>query len=157
MQEEWREVPGRPGYMVSNEGRAAKLLTLSSGTSGYVQYATPDGAGGRHREYLHSWVMLAFVGPRPEGMYVLHNDDVKTNNRVENLRYGTPSENVADMFRNGRRSLKTHCKFGHILMHPNLQSNGSCRACGAARKRATRLQVPCTEAMRDQVYEELMP
>jgi len=154
--EEWRDVPGRPGYIVSNEGRAAKLLNLTPTDRGYVQYAVPNGAGGRHREYLHTWVMLAFVGPRPEGQYILHGNDVKTDNRLENLRYGTPSENVADMYLNGIRRLKTHCNFGHALMHPNLQSNGSCRSCNMARKKAARAQVHCTQEMRDAAYKDVM-
>ena len=37
--------------------------------------------------------MSAFVGPRPEGYQVDHIDRDRVNNRLENLRYVTPSEN----------------------------------------------------------------
>jgi hypothetical protein len=154
--EEWRDVPGRPGYLVSNEGRAAKLMHLTPTGKGYIQYAVPNGVGGRHREYLHSWVMLAFVGPRPEGMWILHRNDIKNDNRLENLRYGTPSENMEDSYLNGIRGNRPRCKFGHVLRHPNLTFNGKCRACKIARDKAARWQVPCTQPMRDDAYRELM-
>jgi hypothetical protein len=34
----------------------------------------------------------------------LHRNDVRTDNRLENLYYGTPSENMLDSLRNGRRT-----------------------------------------------------
>lgn len=44
---------------------------------------------------------LAFIGPRPEGLQVLHSDDVPTNNNISNLRYGTPKQNAEDRELNG--------------------------------------------------------
>ena len=155
--EEWRDVPGRPGYIVSNEGRAAKLLNQTPlKERGYIQYAVPDGAGGRHREYLHPWVMLAFVGPRPQGQWILHRNDVKTDNRLENLRYGTPSENMEDSFINGIRGTRRRCKYGHVLQGRNLTFNERCRSCKIARDRAARQGVECTDAMREEAYRQVM-
>jgi hypothetical protein len=154
--EEWREVPGAPGYIVSSEGRAAKLLSDNPSTNGYIQHALHDGLGSRKREYRHTMVALAFFGPRPEGQYVLHKNDIKTDNGVENLRYGTPKENQADAFFNGVRSRKDHCKFGHALIPPNLTRELTCRTCNIARRRAQRRQVPFNRDVRDEVYAELM-
>jgi hypothetical protein len=154
--EEWREVPGRPGYIVSNLGRAAKLLSLTPNRKGYIQYPIPDGDGGRHRDYLHHWVMSAFVGPRPEGMWVLHANDIGDDNRLSNLRYGTPAENAEDMILNGRKVNPTHCKYGHLKAGNNLNKDRSCRACTIARKRARRAKVKLTQTMRDEAYRELM-
>jgi hypothetical protein len=42
---------------------------------------------------VHRLVMLAFVGPCPEGHNVNHKDGNKTNPRLENLEYVTRSEN----------------------------------------------------------------
>jgi hypothetical protein len=58
-----------------------------------------DGQTRRFR--THVLVLTMFVGPCPEGCEALHDDDVKTNNRVENLRWGTRSENMKDCVRNG--------------------------------------------------------
>ena len=156
MKEEWRDVPGRPGYIVSNEGRAAKLLSDTPSSNGYIQHALVDGAGGRHRTYRHTMVALAFFGPRPDGQYVLHRNDIKTDNRAENLRYGTPSENQDDAFFNGIRRRKSHCKYGHLLAEPNLTSVNTCRTCNIARRRAQRREVPFDRDIRHEVYEELM-
>lgn len=130
-------------------------MSLTPTGKGYIQYPIPDGAGGRHREYLHAWVMLAFVGPRPEGAWVLHENDIKNDNRLENLRYGTPSENMADQFRNGIRKRAKRCKFGHILKEPNVTARGYCRACAIARQRKYKTGVELTQALRDQIYREL--
>lgn len=51
---------------------------------------------------LHHLVLDTFVGPPPDGMWGLHNDDDRRNNRLTNLRWGTPKENAADRDRNRR-------------------------------------------------------
>ncbi len=51
---------------------------------------------------VHILMARAFVGPCPEGQEVRHLNDVKTDNRLENLCYGTPADNYADSIRNGK-------------------------------------------------------
>ncbi len=53
------------------------------------------------RRTVHKLVLLAFVGPRPEGYECLHADGDKTNNRISNIRWGTPQENSDDKKRHG--------------------------------------------------------
>ncbi|WP_353057975.1 NUMOD4 motif-containing HNH endonuclease [Propionimicrobium sp. PCR01-08-3] len=50
---------------------------------------------------VHQLVLEAFVGPRPDGCMALHYNDVKTDNRLVNLRWGTCQENRQDAIRNG--------------------------------------------------------
>lgn len=57
--------------------------------------------GGSH--CVHALVLAAFVGPRPPGMDVRHLDGNPANNLLENLAYGTRSENCMDALRHGRR------------------------------------------------------
>ena len=45
-------------------------------------------------------VAAAFIGPA-NGLLVLHKDDDKTNDTLDNLRYGTVQDNSDDMVRNG--------------------------------------------------------
>ena len=47
-------------------------------------------------------VALAFIGEVPEGMEVLHINGNPTDNRPENLRYGTQSENILDVYYQGK-------------------------------------------------------
>jgi hypothetical protein len=49
-------------------------------------------------------VLEAFAGPRPDGMDALHRDDNPTNNRFDNLRWGTRSDNLFDAVRNGGKA-----------------------------------------------------
>jgi HNH endonuclease len=52
--------------------------------------------------FVHRLVLLAFVGPCPQGMQCRHLNGDPTDNRVENLKWGTAYENAADAIRHGR-------------------------------------------------------
>jgi len=54
---------------------------------------------------VHRLVLEAFKGPAPAGLISLHEDDVKSHNRLSNLRWGTEKENKADAIRNGRAAI----------------------------------------------------
>ncbi len=96
MEEIWKPVIERPGYMVSNLGRVSsgdKILKLSYRT-GYARiffYKT----GEIKSKLVHMLVMSAFVGPRPSGMQIAHLDGNRKNNVLSNLKYCTPRENSA--------------------------------------------------------------
>jgi hypothetical protein len=57
--------------------------------------------GRTHYLLISRLVLLAFVGPCPEGMECCHNDGDHLNNSVDNLRWGTRRENVADSRKHG--------------------------------------------------------
>lgn len=54
-------------------------------------------------QYVHILVLTAFVGPAPQGHECLHKGDVKDDNRLERLRWGTRSENMYELWENGCR------------------------------------------------------
>lgn len=76
-------------------------------------------AGRRKHAYIHVLVAEHFLGPRPAGLLVCHRDDEKRNNRLENLYYGTRSENAQDAIRNGRwrRKLRAKLPGKHFRKH----------------------------------------
>lgn len=51
---------------------------------------------------VHCLVLEAFVGPCPKGMECRHLDGNPSNNRLNNLAWGTPKENMADRKLHGR-------------------------------------------------------
>jgi hypothetical protein len=69
---------------------------------GYLCYRMTDDGGKTRKMRGHKVVALTFLGPRPDGMEVCHEDDVKANNSLSNLSYGTRQKNVRDAYRNGR-------------------------------------------------------
>lgn len=92
----------------------------------------------RERTFVHRLVLETFVGEAPPGKpFCLHWDDDPSNNRLENLRWGPPVENVRDAIRNGRNTqkAKTACPRGHDLAEPNLwapalkKGSRTCLAC----------------------------
>jgi hypothetical protein len=99
--ERWETYPHDSRYRVSTMGRV-------SGPRGLLR--TPPAIGGYEvvhvgvmgQQLVHRVVLETFVGPCPDGMECCHNDDVKTNNRLDNLRWDTHDANVADKVKNGR-------------------------------------------------------
>lgn len=147
---EWRPVVGyEHAYEVSSDGRVRSLdrvdhagrnlrgreMSIQCGSSGYP--SCPLYVSGIPKTInVHRMVAEAFI-PRQEGKpWVLHNDGNRTNNRVENLRWGTPKENMLDREIHGRNpeSSKTSCVNGHPLDDINTYRNPttghrSCRIC----------------------------
>jgi len=100
-------VPGYPNYRVLSSGsvwyrRGVRWVRKRAFPDryGYLQLNLSAGDHKR-RFYLHGVVLLAFVAPRPEGKQCRHLDGHKTNNRLENLKWGTAQENQADMVAHG--------------------------------------------------------
>lgn len=149
MNEMWRAVSGHPQYEVSDIGRVASLhaqerreLKAHDDGRGYpTVYLYTEGQA--HRRRIHRLVAAAFLGPCPVGQEVRHLDGVKVNNTVENLAYGTRSENEFDKVRHGthQQARKTHCRRGHAYDDENTLRYGAkrdCRTCQNARARARR-------------------
>ena len=93
----WKDIPGFSKYQASNLGNIRhsvhkKVRSLVS-QKGY-QRCTIINDLGQSRPYLvHRLVYLAFVGPIDEGMHIDHINRIRHDNRLENLRSVTPSEN----------------------------------------------------------------
>lgn len=163
LQIEWRDIPGWEGfYQVSDDGHVKGLARVSPAADGRV-WNVPERElkvtadrlgycrinlvrqGVRKSPLIHRLVMLAFVGPCPEGLEVRHLNGNPVDNRLENLSYGTRSENQLDAVRHGthKNSKKTRCSNGHEFTSDNTRtyrrSNGCvlrfCRTCERDRAR----------------------
>lgn len=161
--EQWLPVPGYEGhYSVSNLGRVrseSRTITYADGrsrrwpetilkpgktTSGYPKVNLLKNRR-RKSHMIHRLVLEAFVGEAPPGTQACHWNDDPEDNRLENLRWGTPDENRLDRRRNGGYNYvrKTHCKWGHELTPENTWPRPTgrgrdCRTCNNARRRAKR-------------------
>ena len=54
-----------------------------------------------YKRLVHVLVLEAFVGPRPRGAQCRHLNNVRSDARLSNLRWGTPSENQRDRVKAG--------------------------------------------------------
>lgn len=74
-------------------------ILVSSGTIYPIVQLLKDGNQTAH--YVHHLVAYHFIGERPEGMQICHNDGNHYNSHVNNLRYDYPSGNAADRVKHG--------------------------------------------------------
>lgn len=75
--------------------RKGRVLVTMRKRNGY-RAVSLTGREGKVQRLVHSLVAAAFLGPRPDGAQVCHWNNDKTDNRLENLRYATPCENMMD-------------------------------------------------------------
>lgn len=124
--EKWKAVPGYEGrYLVSSYGRLYSVPRRiekqhPSGTvfsvwwKGGLRKLRPDSYGypcayfGRlpgplhNGVQIHTVVLLTFVGAKPQGSDVRHLDGDIKNNRLDNLAYGTRTQNILDARKSGK-------------------------------------------------------
>ena len=98
-----RKVRGRNRYTGAEFYRTVPECVLRPGrycSSGHVSVVLEHGGNGKP---VHQLVMKTFIGEPPEKCEVLHYDGDPTNNKLDNLRYGSRTENILDVFRLGGR------------------------------------------------------
>lgn len=136
--EQWFLVPGHDGrYQVSTGGRvrsATKILKQTLNDKGYwiVTLTKPK------RLYRVHRLMAAAFLPNPDELpLVRHLDDDKDNNTLDNLAWGTVSDNQRDSVLNGTHAStrKTHCKRNHEFTPENTRiKRGGGRICRECRR-----------------------
>lgn len=140
--EVWKAVVGFEGlYEVSSYGNVRsfdrRVRTLAGGVTettrvikgrtlkpsflkdGYLQVGLSSSDGVKTTNPISHLVAAAFIGPRPIGYDVCHNDGVRTNNASYNLRYDTRKGNMADARLHGTLSKgenRPHSKLSDILV-----------------------------------------
>lgn len=122
-EEIWKDIPGYEGrYQVSSLGRVRSLdrtyvrvqngkeircplrgRVLRQTNNHRIPYLTVTLSPEWKSARVHKLVAIAFLGDCPEGMEICHIDGNVFNNAVSNLRYGTHTENIADMVKHGTR------------------------------------------------------
>jgi hypothetical protein len=105
----WASIPGLDHYEVSELGSVVRRSHTVK-DSRYIERCLPEKTlkpMKNHDGYMrvkmkgrlvfvHVLVLEAFVGPRPPGMQCCHNNGIPDDNRLINLRWDTPKNNVHD-------------------------------------------------------------
>lgn len=153
----WKPVVGYEGsYEVSNHARVRSLdrtITASNGTFRRYKGQIIKQKMGDHylavglskngetlRWNVHHLVCQAFHDRKPAGAVVRHLNGNPLDNRPENLRWGTPAENTADMMAHGNHfwTNKNHCLNGHEYTPENTFRNHRNARCCVICYRASR-------------------
>lgn len=102
LSEEWRAVPSYPAVQASSLGRFrltnGNEIPSRSGSHGYPMVCIP---GVKNPQYAHVLIAEAFIGPKPARTDVDHVNRIKADNRADNLRYCSRSENTKNALRVG--------------------------------------------------------
>ena len=126
MVEKWMPIAKFPGYEVSNLGRVksfkyrnSKILMQHRGKERYLSVTLCEG-GEPKTLRVHRLVLLAFVGEPVSGYVADHINTITSDNRLENLRWVSQTENMRNPIT--KKNLSKNCgkyllgKFGE--KHP---------------------------------------
>ena len=110
-------VPGHDGYIATRgglilstkswQGVPIRALRAQAHRDGHMRISLTgrrcSECGGKSNklEYVHSLILETFIGPKPPDGICRHLNSVPSDNRAENLAWGTPQQNMDDRARRG--------------------------------------------------------
>lgn len=126
---EYRPLPGFTGYRVGDDGsiwsrkligpsgqlgKRWRKLRPAKGPDGYLK-VTLSCAGRQRTKNVHSLILLAFVGARPQGGCCCHHNGLRDDNRLTNLTWGTYRKNNGnDRLRHGTHLEGSRCNWAKL-------------------------------------------
>jgi hypothetical protein len=122
--ETWKDIPIYEGlYQASSLGRIKRLVGVRCKNERILKQKLDGGNrlfvclsndNKQHYFRVHQLVLMAFIGPCPEGMEVCHNDGNHLNNCINNLRYDTHTNNELDKIKHGTFLLGEKCSWAKL-------------------------------------------
>jgi len=136
--ETWVKAIDFPEYEVSDLGNIRRISSARGATvgaklkpydsNGYTKVTLVSG-GRKRKVSVHRLVLESFTGRPSEKLDCCHNNGIRNDNRLENLRWATRSDNMADAKTHGTAAIGS--RNGHAILIENdviqirwLKSNG---------------------------------
>jgi hypothetical protein len=116
---DWKIIPGSDNlYFASREGRIFSMISrkevkCSDDGQGYMKFRINGKMVRRSRAIMLTWTKGGSNKYRTE---VNHKNGVRSDDRLENLEWVTPSENVMHSFRELQREVKRGSKNGSAIL-----------------------------------------
>jgi hypothetical protein len=120
---EWRVIASHPAYEVSNTGLVRREeRVLKSRTAGHYYVGVVLCMNGIETSHLvHRLMALAFI-PNPDNAEMVdHINRIKTDNRIENLRWVSRSENIINTTRREHLHIYPHHGGQRVRIRRNKQ------------------------------------
>lgn len=117
----WKPVPGYEDEYIAGSHGEIRRVGAEKDLAGYrpddKHHTVVLSRNGIQRTLsIHKLICLAFHGPAPFlNALVRHLDDVKSNNRADNLAWGTAIQNTDDAFRNGKMAVGSRNPLSKLL------------------------------------------
>lgn len=110
MEKELKEIKGFKGYFINNQGEifstlSGKIKQKKTSKRNYKKTNDYDVVhimkeGKRYKRFVHRLVYETFVGDIPTGYQIDHINEIKNDNRLENLQLLTQQENIRKYWEN---------------------------------------------------------
>ena len=76
------------------DGREKWIVRVFTLSHGYPRVSVGSRKNKRVDYYVHNVITLCYLGEKPQGYQTDHINSIRTDNRVENLQYITPQQNI---------------------------------------------------------------
>src|SRR6478736_3840970 len=97
--------------------KKAKIMKKKINQDGYESIALVDNNGVRKTHLVHRLVALTYI-PNPIALpQVNHKNNIKTDNRVDNLKWGTTLSNSREAFQDGLYKIKKGSELKHAKLN----------------------------------------
>ncbi len=124
-----KQIPDFPDYSITKDGRVwscrfKRWLKGNKNSNGYLHVCLRCNNKSYTRK-IHRLVLETYIGPCPENMQCRHLNGNRLDNRLENLCWGTSSENHQDAIRHGTHAgLKLNASEREMVFYA--YSHGTC-------------------------------
>jgi hypothetical protein len=99
----WATKSGKVYKVTEDKDKELKIKEMSPFTTkdGYIEYVLTNKEGKKKHKQGQLIILTSFKGPKP-GYESNHKDTNRANNKLSNLEWLTPSQNIKHSFDNGK-------------------------------------------------------